>query len=274
MALAFECSPEGYRVRINSSDFLAIAQTGTSDIDSAFSVHAGLSWNTDDSDGDPDSTAIGDWVQFDNGTSSYSKQVYLLGKYDGISHSIQYKLQFIYVDEFSYRMIIADPFEEGADTLSIIKDPKVNSIQYSVESKQVMQLEPFKDEWDVLFCQYHTILFTDDGIAAPYYVRGVLLNPNHVEAALDTTVRFEQVDYEYAMIQEFSGTQDAIGHDWKSVEVDEGSNSAEYKVRPGYSYIIRDTDNVYYKFRFKSYFNQLGEKGYPKFEYARLSPED
>jgi hypothetical protein len=136
-----------------------------------------------------------------------------------------------------------------------------------------VQLEPMKDQWDLLFTQYFTILFTDDGIPTPYNVRGVLLNMNQVEAALDTTIHFLDMNYDSAIQQAFSSIQDAIGHDWKSVTVDESSNSAEYRVRPGYTYIVRDTNGALHKLRFKSYFNKSGVKGYPSFEFARLDPE-
>ena len=76
-----------------------------------------------------------------------------------------------------------------------------------------------------------------------------------------------------AIQNNFFSTQDYIGHDWKSVTVDEASNSAEYKVRPGYTYLVRDANNELYKFHFKSYFNSSGIKGYPSIEFAGLPPE-
>jgi len=97
-----------------------------------------------------------------------------------------------------------------------------------------------------LFTQYYTILFTDDGLPTPYFVRGVLLNPNNVESALDTIYNFENID--------FSSAQDAIGHNWKAVMVDEGINSAEYNIRKGYTYIIKDTNEEVYSLRVTSFF--------------------
>ena len=90
---------------------------------------------------------------------------------------------------------------------------------------------------------------------------------------LDTTLHFLDIHLEEAMGMEYSDTQDAIGHDWKSVTVDEGSNSAEYRVRPGYTYVLRDTESTSYKFRFMSYVDSLGVKGYPSLEFANLNLE-
>jgi hypothetical protein len=271
--LAFECADTAYHIRINSSDFWGVAHTGSTNLDSAYTDTPDYVWRQDKSDGNPDSTAVGSWVSFTDGIPGYTHEVYLLGKYDGIDYNLAKKVQFVSVDEEGYKFLIGDPDESGPDTIEVIKDNSYNYTQFSLENNLVVQLEPEKDQWDLLFAQYFTILYTDDSIPAPYYVRGALLNPNQVEAALDTTIHFLDVDYAHAIQSSFSSVEDIIGHDWKSVTVDEASNSAEYKVRPGYTYIVRDTNNELYKLRFKSYFNKSGIKGYPSIEYAKLSPE-
>jgi hypothetical protein len=271
--LSFECTDSAYHIRINSSDFWGITHTGSTDMESVFTMSPDYIWQQDKSDGNPDSTAIGSWVSFENEIPGYTNEVYLLGTYDGIAYNLVKKVQFISVDEEAYTFLIGDPEVSVPDTIEVLKDNSFSYTQFSMETNSTIQLEPEKESWDILFEQYFTILFTDDSIPAPYYVRGVLLNPNQVEAALDTTIHFLDVNYANAIQNTFSSTQDFIGHDWKSVSVDEASNSAEYKVRPGYTYIVRDASNELYKFRFKSYFNKSGIKGYPSIEFARLSPE-
>ena len=271
--LSFECGESGYHIRINSSNFWGVAHTGSSKMDSIYSVNPDLIWKQDKSDGNPDSTAIGSWVSFEDATPKYTNEVYLIGTYDGIAYNLSKKVQFISVNEEAYTFLIGDPDGSDPDTIEVVKDKRVNYIQFSMEDNSTLQLEPDKEEWDILFSQYFTILYTDDSIRAPYYVRGVLLNPNLVEAALDSTINFLDVNYSNASQNIFFSSQDYIGHDWKSVTVDEASNSAEYKVRPGYTYIVRDANNVLYKFRFKSYFNKSGIKGYPSIEFAKLNTE-
>jgi len=271
--LSFECADSGYHIRINSSDFWGTAHTGSTNLESVFTANPEYIWDADKSDGNPDSTAVGSWVSFNNGIPSYTNEVYLLGIYDGITYNLAKKVQFISVNEEAYTFLIGDPDVSTPDTIEVMKDSNYNYVQFSIVDNNIIQLEPEKDGWDILFQQYFTILYTDDSIPAPYYVRGVLLNPNQVEAALDTTIHFLDVNYDNAIQNIFSSNQDIIGHDWKSVTVDEASNSAEYKVRPGYTYIVRDVNNELYKFRFKSYFNQSGIKGYPSIEFARLNIE-
>ncbi len=270
---AFECGPDGWHVRINSSDLWGVAASGSTNFDSTFNQNPDLKWWFDSSDGNPDSTAIGEWVSFESGLPKYSNEVYLVGKYDGITYEAVKKVQFIFVDEFLYKFKVADPGENQADTVLVPKNNDYNSVQYSFEGNEVLILEPLKNEWDVLFTQYSTLLFTDDGVPTPYFVRGVLHNPNIVESALDTLIDFIEIDYSYGSMSIFSQKQDAIGHDWKDVSVDEGSNTAEYSVRAGYTYIIKDTDSGLFKLRFKSYFDKSGVKGYPSFEYTSLAPE-
>jgi len=36
------------------------------------------------------------------------------------------------------------------------------------------------------------------------------------------------------------------------------------------NYVIRDRDGFFYKLRFIDFSNDMGEKGYPKFEFVRL----
>lgn len=270
--LSFACADTAHVIRVNSSDFWGLAPSGSTRMDSIFTQNTEWMWKQDKSDGNPDSTAAGEWVNFESSTASYNRQVYLLGRYDGITYHLSKKLQFISVDELSYTFLIAEPDASEADTITVIKDDSYNSIQFSIHNNELNQLEPLKDQWDLLFTQYFTILYTDDGIPTPYIVRGVLLNPNQVEAALDTVLHFLDVTYSTAQQQDYFSALDAIGHDWKSVTVDEGSNSAEYKVRPGYTYLVKDTEQEIYKLRFKSYFNKSGIKGYPSIEFSRLSP--
>jgi hypothetical protein len=272
-ALAFECADSGYHIRVNSSDFWGVVRTGSTRLDSVYAPNPDHVWLQDRSDGNPDSTAVGAWVSFPSGTPVYTNEVFLLGRYDGIKYNLEKKVQFESVSDQAYRFLIAEPGANQADTIELLKDPDYNYRQFSPEGNQVVQTEPNKDQWDLLFAQYFTMLYTDDSVPAPYYVRGTLLNPNQVEATLDTTIHFLDITYSIATQKEYSSAQDIIGHDWKSVTVDEATNSAEYKVRPGYTYLVRDTNGQLYKLRFKSYFNKSGIKGYPSIEFAKLEPE-
>ena len=270
--LAFDCDPLGSVIRINSSDLLGIAATGDIDINMVFSETGQYDFKADKSDGNLDSTAVGKWAQLDEGSYAYTNEVYLIGKYDGIGFEAFKKVQFYYVDETSYKFYIGDPESTQVDSVVLTKDPQYTSLQYNAMANEILRTEPLKDEWELLFGQYQTVLYTEDGIATTYYVRGTLLNPNEVQAALDTINSFEEINYALSSQLNLSQTQDFIGHDWKSVTVDQATNGAEYKVRPNHTYIIKDASDQYFKLRFTDYFNGMGLKGYPSFEYELLEP--
>ncbi len=271
--LSFECGIEGWHIRVNSSDFWGIARTGSTNFDSVFSGNKAYTWLFDSSDGDPDSTAIGRWVDINSGQAVYSGEVFLAGQYNGIFYEPLMKLQFLYVDEFSYKFITGRTDDSYADTVIIAKVNSLNHVHYSFNGNKVMSLEPGKNDWDILFTQYSTILYTGEGVPTAYFVRGVFLNPDYTESALDTITDFIEIDYSKALLNTFSGRQDAIGYDWKEVKIDDQSNTAEYKIRAGYTYIIKDTEGDCYKLRFKNYFNMFGVKGYPTFEFTKLISE-
>ena len=154
----------------------------------------------------------------------------LLGQFDGISYHPQKKLQFIHVGKHAYHLVVAGPEQSIGDTLEVRKDDRFRFIQYSLTTGAIAQSEPEKENWDLLFTQYHTILYTDEGQPTPYYVRGVLSQMERVEVSLDSVVEFGQIDLDLARQYSYSGKADAMGYDWKGVTIDEGTNSAAYRV--------------------------------------------
>ena len=114
----------------------------------------------------------------------------------------------------------------------------------------VKPLEPPKTNYDLLFTQYTTLLYTDAGEAYPYLVTGVLINRNQVRVALDSTHAFENVTLGQVANLPYSTRLDFIGYDWKSYSFSAGS----YTVKSNLLYIIQDTEGFYYKFRFISFY--------------------
>ena len=46
--------------------------------------------------------------------------------------------------------------------------------------------------------------------------------------------------------------------------------AGNYTVNSNITYIVKDTDGNYYKLRFLDFYNNKGDKGYPKFEFSRI----
>jgi hypothetical protein len=142
-----------------------------------------------------------------------------------------------------------------------------NYVQLSLQGAGTpMDLEPNKESWDLFFTQYTDILTTSDGEKYPYLVTGVLSNCNGVEVAMSTNLDFNTVTRSEASTLQFNNELDAIGYLWKYYDFDD----AVYTVHTNQTYIIKDTDGFFYKLRFIGFYNNLGQKGYPQFEFQKL----
>lgn len=267
--LSFEAAVSGWHIRINSSNLLAVWRTGSSDFDlTSYSLTNG-SWLYDKSDGDPDSTGVGKWIDISDHT--YTLQVYLIGKYDGVTYRPFKKVVFTGVTDTSYTFKYADINGSNLHEAVIKKDTSYNQVFYSFTSHSDVSIEPLKNAWDLLFTQYTTTLVTVEGASIPYFVRGTLINPYKVEAFVDSVEDFLSISRSNIVMSAFSKKWDVIGHNWKAVEIDQLSNTAKYKVREKYSYVIKDVNGEYYKLKFTDFFNESLTPGYPAFIF--LKPE-
>lgn len=264
--LAFENGTAGWRIRINYSNFLGIYRTGSFNfLETSYPV-TDKNWIYDASSGNPDSTAIGNWKE----VMGEGHQVYLLGSYDGVRYKPFKKLKFLEVTDTSYSFSYSNLDNSDSATVTIKKMNEYNYTYYSLHTKDTVIVEPQKENWDILFTQYTTTLYTNEGVPTPYIVRGIYLNPFNVAAALDTTTGYPNITTANVSSFQLSVVQDVIGYDWKSVEINQSANTARYTVRQNHSYIIRDTEGSLYKLHFLSYVNDSLLVGYPLFEKERL----
>lgn len=269
--LRFGTRADDWHVGINSANYWGVYNTGSENPDSIPDNPDQDQWIFDDSSGDPDSSAFAGWVIFAEGDTSYTNYIYLLGNYDGISYKASWAVHLYHVDESTYKFRMRAINAEEWQDFEMPKSPFYNYQHFTTSGggKQ-LQIEPDQDLWDLQFTQYGSIIYTDEGVPTPYYVRGVLLNRHRVSAAIDTVNAFADISFEDVRGYTFSRQQDFIGYKWKDVEVDVNSNTAVYTVIPGITYIILDTEGFFYKFRFVSYYNDQGEKGFPVIEHLRL----
>lgn len=266
--IGFDCSAEGWHIILNTSSFMKVADAGIVPFAQAMDT-ANRKWYFDKSDGNPDSNAVGRWFNIAGSDTVSNHHVYILDR--GMDEN---------GDPLGFRQVIFDSlknniyhfrvcFLDGGSpaSYSVPKDPSRNYIYFSFKFGGVIQpYEPPKNNYDLLFTQYTTLLFTDLGEAYPYLVTGVLLNRNGVMAVRDTVHAFETLTAEQAQTLTLSSAMDIIGYDWKYYNFDTGS----YTVKTNRVYVIRDTEGFYYKLRFIGFYNSSGEKGYPVIEFQRL----
>lgn len=281
--LGFEGSAEGENIILNSADVLEIANLGPLDFASTQTLPPNADFYFDASSGNADSLAINGWVDTQKDPYEYSQNLYILGKKEGLDYTPYRKMKFIGLSANSYTFIIGNMDATEPDTFKIEKDASVNYINYKLIGEVSRKtIEPNSNNWDIIFSQYSSILFTDDGIATKYSVRGALINPNETqvgewyisESLADSASKvnsvFTAIDSLYIDSVTFKNDWDAIGWEWKEVTIDEATNTAFYKADPRFVYIIKNRNNQYFKLHFTSYYNDLGVKGYPRFEYAQI----
>ena len=272
--LGFECSSNGWHIILNTSNFMLAAKTGMTDFSIPLDT-AGMHFKYDESTGNLDSTAIGNWLEFlpPDSTKSYTEEVYVIDRgYDeagnlrGLKKVVFMQLE---NDQYTFKFAKLDGSDEH--TFTVIKDPAVNYICFSFDNGgQQLDLEPPSFDWDLLFTQYTTLLFTNEGDPYPYLVTGVLSNAKTIEVHQDTLLDFQTIDLNTAKGLDYSTIQDEIGYDWKDVVGDVGSGSVSYVIVPKLVYVIRDWQGFYYKLRFIGFYSNTGEKGYPTFEMQQL----
>jgi hypothetical protein len=274
--LMFENSAEGYRIILNTSGFMTAARTGKYNMSEVVS-QAGLEFLFDPSSGNRDSTAIGNWISVEGADTTYTKEVYVVDRgYDEFGNVLGFrKITFDSLIGSSYYFTVANLNGSNMIQGRVDKDPNTNYSYFSFNNggSQVYP-EPSKQSYDLLFTQYTTLLFTNDGTAYPYLVTGALINPFLTFVARDSLTDFDSISMETIGNAIFSNHMDVIGYNWKDVLGDVETGNVFYEVKPEYVYILRNRNEMYFKLRFVNFYAtegpEAGEKGYPTFEFQRL----
>ncbi len=265
--LAFESSDTGYSIIMNNSKFMKMLVVGVTNFYAAFDTTGG-NWKFDEPSGHTDSMAIGKWADLSKNPPISYKSVYAidLGMNEEGNQLGYRKIQLLAYNE-GYYLKYAELDGGKEDSLLIPKDTDRNYAYFSFKNggKQV-NIEPLKTNWDLHFTQYSHVLYTDEGEAVPYLVLGVLLNPFKVLATVLKDTDFDNISFSTVNHLSLLNQRDIIGYEWKKYSFTNGT----YEVNSQDVYIIQDTDGFLYKFRFISFYNQQGDKGFPTVELQKL----
>ena len=258
--IAFECRENGWHVILNSSLSGAVYNSNETEFSSVTNISGNENWKYDSPNGNLDSTAFGDYR---NGN------VYIINRGVCVSQggaSLGYKKVIINcVNSMQYEIRSADINGDLDNTIIITKDTNVNFLAFSLNSNSILDIEPNKTQWDLLFTAY-THVFNSFTPPMPYRVSGVLLNRRNTTVKVDTNNNFENIDYETVNQYEFSSNIDEIGYDWKNYSF----STSMYSVDINKTFIIRNQSGLFFKLRFIDFYNDNGDKGSPKFELQQL----
>jgi hypothetical protein len=118
-------------------------------------------------------------------------------------------------------------------------------VYYSLDSMEVLDREPAKESWDLLFTRYYDYTI-------PYTVAGVLTNELHMVAQEVKEEGLDQATYIAYEDTAFSPDISIIGSDWKSFNM----GTFSYEVDTTVVYFLKkygETDSTYYKIYFTAF---------------------
>lgn len=255
--LAFECGGEGYHVVLNTALGMLLADMGTDF--NAINSTSGAQWLWDSPSGNLDSTAFGNWIN--------QGRVYILDRQYNAqgTHQGYKKIQLISVNATQYTLRSADLNGNNEVVHTIQKTPSRNFVHFTFQNNGATKiLEPDKDSWDLLFTNHHHKF---SNLPLPFVLTQVLSNKyNGVRVAEDNQGAFPYIILADTAAYQFTDFWDEIGYDWKILNNQDNS----FTIDEQKSFIVMTTGGLYYKIRFVDFYNDQGEKGYPKFEIQKL----
>ena len=271
--LSFSCADSAVSIRLNTSTFMTAALTEYSSLEQPIDT-TGLIWKFDRSDGNPDSTALNGWISFYGSDTNYINKVWVINRgINALGFSLGLKkVIFKELNNGKYYFAFANMDNSNKKDIVLEKNEGYNYIQFSFEEGGfVEQIEPESENWDLIFTQYTTYVFTDEGIPYPYLVTGALINPSGTKVAFDSTMVFNDIIIDDVLFLDYSSNWDAIGYEWKLLIGDVNGGDTYYKTLSNYNYLIRSQRGIFYKLHFTGFYHEeTGVKGYPTFEYQRL----
>ncbi len=263
--LQFPNGPADQHIFLNSSNYMFVKNMGVVSFESVQDTIGGSEWMYDYPNGEPNRTAFGDWMD-ENGDSK--GEVFIVDRgFNADGFKIGYKkIQVLSANGDGFTLRCADLDNTADTTVYIEKNLDNERIQFSFNTMGIEPIEPISTLWHLHFTQYTDYDLTDQGDTVPYSVRGVLINQSTTSVAIIENADFNDLTLQDVTGLSYSSHLNVIGYDWKVFSLDNGI----YEVDPKKVYVIREIGGNYYKMRFVDYYNDMGEKGYAKFEIIGL----
>lgn len=229
-------------------------------------------WTFDNPNGHPDSLSFsGCWNSYQNGKAQPKNRLYIINRgADSLGAKKFIKLKLLGREGASYHFqwgLLTDTTPRHDVYIQVSND--YNYCYYNFTTEKEVFNEPFtRDNWDMVITTYkQTVTEESLGTTMPYILRGVLTNPNKVRVLeLNNLIDFNQIDLQYAKNQVLSDFLNEIGYDWKTWSL----TANKYTVNQKKIFIILDAKGNYFKMRFVDFYNDKGEKGFPKIAWELL----
>lgn len=265
--LAFDADPEGFLISMNGGTNVLVATLPDTEFVTDVASKQ-LQWNWDAACGTFDSLAMHTWC---NAERKSNGKVYVINR--GLplgepNNLFQFKVKGVTAQ--SYQLIIADANGQQMRDVTIPKNPEKQHVFYSfAQGGNVVDIEPAKADWDLCFLQYRWV-YHQFSPPLLYQVSGVFINNTRLEAAVDSSMQFYDINAEKCAPLQYRNVRDVIGYDWKTPIFK--PTGVDYETRKHVNYVVHDrnANGALYKMRFIDFYNHSGVKGTPTFEWQQL----
>lgn len=229
-------------------------------------------WTFDNANGHPDSLSFsGCWDSYNNGKAIPKNRIYIINRgADSLGNKKYIKVKLLGREGPAYHFqwgLLSDTTPRQDVHIGVSNE--YNYAYYNFSTEKEVFNEPLpRDNWDMVFTTYkQTVTEETLGATMPYILRGVLTNPNKVKVLeLNNIIDFNLIDLQYAKNLLLSNYLNEIGYDWKTWSL----TANKYTVNQKKIFIILDAKGNYFKMRFVDFYNDKGEKGFPKIAWELL----
>lgn len=267
--LALGCNPSKANLFVNPAMLQRTAATGSSDFNKNFSISDYVFEYERAQNFYRNGRLTKNWIN-----NIPSGEVYIVDLGKTLANQARgYKLlQITAFDENGYHLKMANLDHSDLIELKVPLNTSYNHVYISLSKPDaVLELEPPKEEWDIIFTKYMARLY-DGSDTLDYSVTGALLNPYksvayfHEPSYRDSSWSYQDLRIEDLNESLYSQKSDVMGHDWKLFDLDAGA----FRVIDAKNYFIRDISNQDYRLHFTGFYDDQGRKGGVSFEYLPL----
>ena len=191
-----------------------------------------------------------DWAIYDHGNTHnvIGQYIYVIKLSDGSYKKLYILMRIGNTDTYVLRWADIDGLNQVDDTFSpaAYADSK-HFIHYSLVNQEMIEIEPDKDSWDLLFTRYVTKIPAGEDTEIDYPVMGVLMNKDR-KAVKVTGIPPADASFTDAE-EDFTNQADIIGWDWKIQD----PVTHEISIVENTSYFVNISNLGIYKVYFTDY---------------------
>ncbi len=201
------------------------------------------------------------WGTYDMTTHNVTgDSLFVLKLADGTFKKVWIEQKVSAQNTYYFRHADLDGSNEAEVELDVNPYTEKHHVYYSIADDEVVDREPKKSEWDIVFSRYISMINGE----TPYIVTGVISNLNTPVAEYAPV----SPDFTEWQTADFDTAKNVIGYDWKEFDME----SFTYTVDDSLVYFIESQEGNIYKLRFTAF--EGSSTGKVVFEKEQMSATD